>query len=384
MEGGKIATLFKPFSQQKVPADRAAKQRSFSMQYILPPHGGDVEFFRRRYPGRDWLDFSASINPLGMPAAVRRALEDCGEDSQRYPDPHSGALREAIAAAEGVTAEQVFCGNGASDLIWRAVYALRPKQAMVCAPTFAEYRRALEAAGCAVRQHLLTPEDGFALDESILPLVERMDMVFLCNPNNPTGKLIDPPLLEKLCRAAHRAGTVLVVDECFLDFVPGGNTYSAKKYLRDCEKLIILKAYTKIFAIPGVRLGHCLSHCPALLKAVDGAGPPWSVGVPAQRCGVLCAAQGEFVRVSQDSVRRWRKQLCEGMAALGLTVFPGAANYLLLRAKDPQLMEKLCEYGILIRDCRNFAGLGSGYFRVAVRTGEENAALLGALEQILL
>lgn len=340
-------------------------------------HGGDLTTYRENYPSTPILDFSANLNPYGLPEGIRRALAECADDCIHYPDPQCRALRSALAEFEQTPAEWILCGNGAADLIYRIAYALRPQEALIPAPTFVEYERALSAAGCTAKYHQLAESGGFALDASILPHIGP-GIVFLCNPNNPTGLLADPGLLDAVLARCEQTGAVLVVDECFLDFIDSPDAHTCKRHLQSAGNLIILKAFTKLFAIPGLRLGYLLCGNPELLARIEGAGPPWSVSVPAQQCGVAATAESAYLAKTRCGLPAMRRQLFEGLARLGFSVLPGQANFLFFRAQ-PGLVEALHPLGILLRDCSSMRGLGPGWYRTAVRTPEENAALLSAL-----
>ena len=212
-------------------------------------HGGDWAGYRAQY-GHDALDFSANVSPLGLPQGVANAIAAALPHADRYPDPLCRALRAKLAPHEGIPAESILCGNGAADLIFRLVWAAKPRTALVTAPTFAEYAAALESAGCAVRRHFLQAEVDFAVTDSILSsITPEVDMVFLCQPNNPTGQLTPLPLVERILRRCEACGALLVVDECFLDFLPDCDTLTAKALL-DSKNLLILKAFTKLYGLP--------------------------------------------------------------------------------------------------------------------------------------
>ena len=237
-------------------------------------HGGDWAGYRAEF-GRDPLDFSANVSPLGLPEGVAKAITAALATADRYPDPLCRALREKLAVAEGVPAEWLLCGNGAADLIFRLALAAKPRTALVTAPTFAEYATALETAGCRVERHFLREENDFAVTKDLLNAVHPgTNMVFLCQPNNPTGQLAEPALVEALLRRCEAVGAVLAVDECFLDFLPEGEGLSAKHLLKNSKKLIILKAFTKLYGMAGVRLGYALSADTALLEQMQACGQP--------------------------------------------------------------------------------------------------------------
>ena len=347
-------------------------------------HGGDILSAQAQCPG-EVLDFSANLNLLGMPEAVRRAAEGAVADCVHYPDPYCRSLTAAIAAADGVAPDMVLCGNGAADLIFRLAFALRPWRALVTAPTFSEYRQAAEAAGCAVEHHLLSPENDFALTESILSrLTPELDLLFLCNPNNPTGQPIVGGLLEQILTRCREAGIRLVVDECFLDLTDDGMEHTLAPLLEEFPDLVLLRAFTKSYAMPGLRLGYCLTADRALLEALSLCAQPWSVSTPAQAAGVAALADPEHPARARAIIPGERDFLTRGLKELGLRVFPSRVNYLLFQTPGiADLKERLIPRGILIRSCANYEGLGPDYYRIAVRPRVENARLLQVLKEVL-
>lgn len=336
-------------------------------------HGGDI------YSRDIDLDFSANLNPLGIPEAVRKAA--AAADFTRYPDPRCCELRRAICEYENVPRERIVCGNGAADLIYRIVNAVRPKRALLCSPTFSEYEKALAERGCEVLLHPLLEENGFTLGEDFLPkITPDIEMVFLCTPNNPAGNTIEPLLLEKILRKCCDTGTLAVVDECFLDFAEDGEKFSAKRYLN--ERVIVLKAFTKICAMAGLRLGYAIFGDDTLAEAVFGSGQPWSVSSPAQAAGIAAAellSKTDFLTRTRLLVAQERKYLAEELAKRGIKVFPSQANFLLLKS-EKNLAEILAKRKIAIRSCADYHGLGEEFFRTAVRTHEENKRLIEAIE----
>ena len=340
-------------------------------------HGGDVWAY-----ARPMLDFSANLHPLGMPPAVAEAARSAVAMAIHYPDPLCRALRRAIAARDGVSEEQILCGAGAADLIVRLCLALRPKKALITAPTFSEYGQALSLTDCAVSRHLLHPEEGFDLTEAILPeITGDTDLVFLCNPNNPTGRLIDPGLLRSILRRCEETETVLAVDECFLELT---SAEGMAPLLERHPSLVLLRAFTKTYAMPGLRLGYLLTANAPLLEAVAAAGQPWSVSTVAQAAGIAACGCTDWPRKGRELLERERPALLKGLRDLGLAVWEGSANYLLFHAQgDMTLKERLEARDILIRSCGNYPGLGPEYYRVAVRTAPDNAILLRALKEAL-
>ena len=341
-------------------------------------HGGDWAGYEERY-GAEPLDFSANTSPLGMPEGARAAAAEALRRADRYPDPLCRTLRRELSAHHGVPAENIVCGAGAADLIHRLAAVLRPKTALIPAPAFSEYGRALEPWGCAVSRHYLEESGGFRPDgrlpEKIVP---GLDVLFLCEPNNPTGVTTDPALLRRILERCRQTGTVLVADECFVPFLDEPEKHSLTGELGG-GGLVILRAFTKFYGMAGLRLGYCLTDIPGLAEKLASCGPPWAVSLPAQEAGAAALKDRAYAEKLRRLIRDGRPRLRDELGALGYTVIPGEANYLLFRSPDPDLGAKLEREGILLRDCRNFEGLGPGWFRIAVRAPEENERLIRTL-----
>ncbi|MCI8334822.1 MAG: threonine-phosphate decarboxylase [Lachnospiraceae bacterium] len=347
-------------------------------------HGGDrlgasVKSGKRP---EELLDFSANINPLGMPRQVREAVLAGISEAQHYPDPFCRKLCKAIAEAEGRDPEEILCGNGGADLIYRLVYALKPGKALVTAPAFAEYEEALVQAGAEIRRWSLG--ESLAVREDILSAVtEDLDLIFLCNPNNPTGLLTGRELLTALADRAQALGVRVFLDECFLDFVPEQREYTLGDCLKRYPNLVILKSFTKLYAMPGLRLGYVMSADRELLAGMEKAGQPWAVSVPAQAAGLGALQAAGFRERTFCLIERERKRMKAELERLGFFVCDGRANYLCFRAPgEKNLCEKLLERGILLRSCANYRGLREEHYRAAVRTAEENEVFLGVLREI--
>lgn len=338
-------------------------------------HGGE------RYGRQVALDFSVNTNPLGVPPSVRAAVQEAAWRLDEYPDPSCRAITGALAERENVLPEWILWGNGAAELIYAYCAALRPVRALEAVPTFSEYAAALLPCGGQIEPYFLRRENDFALTSDFLTVLERTEckVVFLCNPNNPTGRLIDPALLSDIATICHRREMRLFVDECFLDFTEG---VSLKHLLAAFPGLFLLRAFTKSYALSGLRLGYCFTSDTALLEKMAQQCQPWNVSLPAQVAG-LAAIQSEGVlEQTRHLIEAQRPQLQSALEAQRLYVCPSAANFLLFQA-PADLGSGLLHRGILIRDCSNYAGLSPGWFRVAVRQAEENQQLITAVHDFL-
>lgn len=338
-------------------------------------HGGDIW---GNTPVR--LDFSVNLNPLGMPGKVKRAITEHIEEYEAYPDVYCRRLREAIAAHEGVSPEDVLCGNGAAELIYRICLAKKPKSTLLLAPTFSEYERAAMFSGSKIHYRYLKEECQFALTEGILSdITQETDLAFLCNPNNPTGRLADISLMEQIAARCSETDTLLVVDECFLPFTNGA---SCKTLLGRYPGIVILDAFTKRYAMAGLRLGYILSKDHELIKASRESGPCWNVSAVAQAAGLAALACSEYVEQARLLLDKERPYLLSALSSMGLGVYPSSANYVLFRC-EKELKEPMLQRGILIRSCANYEGLDNSFYRVCVMRREQNDILIAALREVL-
>ncbi|MBR1659287.1 MAG: aminotransferase class I/II-fold pyridoxal phosphate-dependent enzyme, partial [Oscillospiraceae bacterium] len=316
------------------------------------------------------LDFSANTNPLGPPPGALTAARAALEHMDRYPDPHCRALTRAIAAHEGVPEDRVLCGNGAAELIYSYCAALKPRRAAELAPTFSEYSAALALHGGTMLRCFLPPETDFLPDAGLPDFLRetKPEALFLCNPNNPTGRLIPSALLDEILALCGRLDIRLFVDECFLALAGGRSLRDA---LAENPHLLILNAFTKTYGMAGLRLGWCLSADRELLAAMAKQTPPWNVSSVAQAAGTAALAEEGYLPRARALIEAERPRLAAELSALGLRVRASDANFLLLQGPEP-LGAALRARGSALRDCSNFPGLGAGWYRCAVRSAEEN------------
>ncbi len=347
-------------------------------------HGGEIyNSIEVRY------DFSVNINPLGIPENVLRSLQENLSLLTQYPDQECRELRLALEKYTGVPARQILCGNGASELIEAAVRGLHAGRILLTAPSFSGYRHAAESYGCEILYHELRREENFALTDRYLEdLAQKPDLAILCSPANPIGNLIAPDLLLRIAETCEVQGTWLMVDECFLGFLADEGRHTMRRFLvpsaafQQFQRLLVLDAFTKRFAIPGIRLGYLMAANPEILAMIHAQQPEWSVSIPAQIAGHAALENGmEYMDKARALVGSEKKKIAAALEKLGCRVFPGEANYIFFSCKK-ELYEPLLQRGILIRSCDNYPGLEKGDYRVAVLRPEENDILLEALAEI--
>ncbi len=340
-------------------------------------HGGDI------YHNRVRLDFSANVNPFGTPEPVKQAVKDAAERIDVYPDPYCGPLRKKLAALHGVSPDEIICGNGAAELIYQFAAAVRPEKALLPVPSFADYEDALRAAGCDPVFYPLLREEGFALNYRVLDAVCGVtDCVMLASPNNPTGRTVDPELLLCILERCRETGAWLFVDESFYELTDDGKAFSLAGSLKKGDRVLLLHAFTKAYGMSGVRLGYAITKNRDLMRDLSRMSQAWNVSSVAQAAGLAALDCPGWARRARELVSEEKPYLTRKLSGLGISVLPGDANFLLLSGV-PGLYDKLLSKGILIRNCGNYRGLTEGDCRIAVRTREENAALIAAIREVM-
>lgn len=343
------------------------------MDYL---HGGDI------YTYKGMTDFSANINPFGPSEAVLEAAKNAMSSISAYPDSQCRVLRNELARKLGISEEMLVFGNGAADLIFSLVFAERPKKAILTAPSFAEYAQALQAVDCNISYHYVKEEKNFLLEEDYLDkLTEDVDMIFLCSPDNPTGNVMEPSLLRRIAETCEKMNIRMVLDECFHEFLEQHECVISPEESLKYPHLILLRAFTKMHAMPGLRLGYGITADGALLERLSRVRQPWSVSAPAQAAGIAALAEDERIERTKSFIGEERRILEKEFERIGVMYFPSSANYMLLKSSY-DLFSLLKEKQILIRDCSNYEGLQKGFYRIAIKSREENRLLIRALEEL--
>ncbi len=335
-------------------------------------HGGEI------YDKKIEQDYSVNLNPYPCPQQVRHALIEAIDDVDKYPDIYQTDFRVKVAEAENMiaglsslSADNIIGGNGASELISAIIRFLDPKKVLLPIPSFYGYRHALlPFSDIAIEEYSLKEENDFTLSEDFCNCInDGTDLVIIANPNNPTGRCIVGEVFEKIVNKCADTDTALIVDECFLHLSDIG--MSSIKYLSKCPKLFIINAYTKLFSIPGVRVGYAISRSENI-KEMTGFLPEWNMSVFAQHVGVTCAEilmTTDYLQESHAYIKTERHKLMEHLSSCGYKVYPSDTNFILIYSEE-DLYSSYLERGILIRDCSNFRGLGKGFYRIAVKNSK--------------
>ncbi|MBN2898050.1 MAG: threonine-phosphate decarboxylase [Clostridia bacterium] len=351
-------------------------------------HGGNVykAARTRAIDVASIVDFSANINPLGLSDKGNQRLKDAWQGLLNYPDPEYVALREALSVFHKCRMSQIFLGNGAIDAIFFLMENLKPKRALVLAPTFVEYERALTIAGSALTFFYLKESEGFRLDLTrYLKEAETHDCLVICNPNNPTGQLVPKSDMMQIIEFAKRHGKDLVIDEAFMDFTDMDESQSCIDQIKAYDQLYILRSITKFFAVPGLRLGYVLSGNSTFAESYWRKKAPWCVNYFAQEYTIGALEDAAYIHDTKHYVMEAREHLYQALSTIDhIHPHPSMGNYIFLKyTGTPALKESLEERGILIRDCNNYHGLDEQYYRVAVKTQAQNERLVASIKEII-
>lgn len=351
-------------------------------------HGGNIEELSRVYniDKSKLLDFSANINPLGISNKVRESLIDAIKEARVYPDIKYHNLKSEISKFEGIDLEDIALGNGAAESIFNLVRALKPRKALIPAPTFSEYEEAVLSSGGEVKYYLLKEDDDFNIGENILDYIDKdINIVFICNPNNPTGKLTEKDTIVKILEKAYINNAFVVLDESFLDFIKDYNKYSVKEFLFKYNNLVIIKSLTKIFAIPGIRIGYTLTKNKELLEEINKVTSPWNINIFAEKATIAALNEKEYISETVKYIEEERDYLYSKLNSFKtLKVFKPSVNYIMFKSLvEIDLKEELLKKNIVIRSCSSYIGLDESYYRIAVRTREENERIINGLNCIL-
>ncbi len=350
-------------------------------------HGGNVWKLSKKHkiPVDQIIDFSISTNPLGAPEKAVESIRQHLNLIPHYPDPNPEWLLEALAKSAGVAPKNVVVGNGSTELIYlfSEVFLESGYQAVIPVPTFNEYKAAIERFGGNMLFIKCDSTNNFRLKLEDLEKVisKKTRIIFLCNPNSPTGWLYEKGDILRIIQLAAEKNVFVFVDEDYIDFVDDGKRYSMADYVNDYANLFVLRSLTKFFGLGGVRIGFGIG-CPEIVRILKRVIMPWSVNSLAMFAAAEAVKDTDFIKRSRLLISKSKLQMLEMLKTIPwLKIYPSETNFLLIEIirKDltsTQLAESLAKKGILIRDCKDFDGLNNRFFRVTVRKPEENRKLI--------
>lgn len=363
-------------------------------------HGGNIyKIFREKNIDKI-LDYSSNINPYGLPENLKKEIFEKLFVLERYPDPDYIELREKIAEKNNLNIENIIVGNGATEIIFLFMKILSPKKVLIVSPTFGEYERAIKASTLAndnleINYFELKETENFVLNVKNLEteLENNYDLLILCNPNNPTGQFLKLKKLEEILKICEQKNTKLFVDEAFVEFVEDWENESIINSKENKENLFVIRAFTKFFAIPGLRLGYGICFNKNLLKKMLEKKEPWSVNNIADLAGQTVLDDENYIQKTKEWIKDQKKYMYENLNKIeGLRAYKTEVNFILLKIEDnllekgldvKNLRKKMLEKGILIRDASNFIYLDKHYFRLAIKDKLNNEKVIESLSSIL-
>ncbi|QZY57370.1 threonine-phosphate decarboxylase CobD [Crassaminicella profunda] len=351
-------------------------------------HGGNIYEIAEKLgiQKEEIIDFSANINPLGVPINFKKALIENIDRIENYPDPEYNGLIQAIAKEHHINREYITVGNGATEVIFSMIASLKPKKSMILAPTFGEYERALMRAGSQVEYFHLKEENDFQVDDDILKTIdESFDLVILCNPNNPTSQMVENKRLIKILKHCEKNHVHLMMDEAFIDFVDEPTKETMLPYIMNYHNLIIVKALTKFYALPGLRIGYGITSNVRLLERVNDHKEPWTINSYAAMAGMVFKD-----KIYREKSREWitseRKDFFDELKKINkIKVYKPNGNYILFKLLEERkdLREVLLKKKILIRSCSNYKNLDESFYRIAIKDKGLNKLFAKALKEVL-
>lgn len=353
---------------------------------------------------RSVIDFSTPSNPLGVSKKIKAELRRHLKYLHNYPDPEAKRLKKRLSQHYGIAPETILCGNGSTEIIYLLARSLKPRKVIIPVPAFSGYERACHiSCNSEVIHYRLKAENNFDMDphefvktvEENLPVAEKQnshlrspgfppfpccDMVFLCNPNNPTGRLLKRDGIKTIADSASKLGYYLVVDESFIDFCPDDSVIWD---VAENPYLIVLRSMSSFYALAGLRFGYGIISR-QLAEGLKEYKEPWTVNSLAQRAAVVALKDKVFRKETIATVQEERRYLEKNFGKMGMELVPSETNFFLATMDHvADILLKLRKKGILLRECDHFQGLDSTHIRIAVKSHRENAILVKELKRIL-
>jgi len=356
------------------------RTKSSIRRHIPVIHGGKIPV---KNSDHNIIDFSSNITPLGIPNSVKLIIKKNLDKIQFYPDPKSENVISSLEKYTHLSKSNIIVGNGAIEILYNFCFAFLSKttKVLIHVPTFQEYETAVKLSNCKISYfkslNLSTNIDSF------ISQIPKNGCIFLCNPNNPTGKLLSKKELLSIIIVAKKLKTIVFIDECFIELVPKSNE-SLISYVKKYDNLFILRSLTKSFGLPGLRIGYACGS-KEIIKILQKIKIPWSVNSLAQDAANAVIKNISHIKKSNLIIQKELKYLEDNISILnGFECISSSTNFILIKTKNDstKLQTKLLKNKILIRDCKNFRGLDNHYIRIAVKSHKDNVKLVKALEKI--
>lgn len=356
-------------------------------------HGSDLEKIEEIYhiKKEDITSFSANVNPLGISPLLRETLAKHVDAITNYPDRDYTQLRKSICAYTGANFENIIVGNGSTELISLFIQTTHPKKALILGPTYSEYEREISLEGGHTLYYPLKEENNFQMnvEDFCSQLNDSLDLLVLCNPNNPTSTAVARKDMRKILDCALQHGISVMVDETYEEFTPEGSKISSIPLTNNYNNLIVLRGISKFFAAPGLRLGYAVTGNPDLLKYINTKKNPWTINSLAEIAGCIMFSDKDYIDKTKALITGERQRMYETLSSWKtVKVYPSCTNFLLVRilredVTSDMVFDHCIRKGLMIRDCATFPFLDSSYIRFCVMSPEKNDELLEAFREVL-
>ena len=352
-------------------------------------HGGNI-YKLQREGKKDILDYSSNINPLGVPESLKKAVSENFSVLTRYPDINYTELRESIGKYNNIESENIIAGNGATEVLFLYIKALKPKKVLIAAPTFAEYERAVKNAECEIDFFELKEEDNFILNkDKFIQKAKNYNLAVICNPNNPTGKFISKEIIFEINENLKKSGTKLFIDECFIEFISGWKEKTSALF--KSENIFILRALTKFFALPGLRFGYGICFDKKIIEKINEIREPWSVNGFADLAGKVILDDIEYIKNTEKWILEERKYFTDLLKEIEenkkIKIYATETNFILIKLLEmtsEEFKSRMEEKNILVRNASNFKFLDNSFIRFAIKDREKNKKVIEAVREVLL
>lgn len=356
-------------------------------------HGSDLEKIQEKYgiPKEEIVSYSANVNPLGISRRLKDALASHLDSITRYPDREYTKLRECIATYTGADMKNIIMGNGSTELISLFIQTNRPRKALILGPTYSEYERDITLGGGSCMYYPLKEKNNFQIDVIDLcnNLHDSLDLLVLCNPNNPTSTAICRKDMRVILDTCLQHGIFVMIDETYVEFAPQEEEVSSVRLTDYYSNLIILRGTSKFFASPGLRLGYAITGNQDVAKEINSRKDPWTINSLAEIAGQIMFQDEDYIRETKALISSERSRIFEELSQWdSVKVYEPQGNFILMKIlhKDVDaeiLFDHCIRKGLMIRNCSTFPFLDSSYVRFCIMSPEDNNRLLAAFKELL-
>ncbi|SFB04106.1 threonine-phosphate decarboxylase [Acetitomaculum ruminis DSM 5522] len=354
-----------------------------------PFHGSDLEKIEKIYKIKkeEIISFSSNVNPLGISDKLKKELSLKLDCLSNYPDREYVELRQAMGNYCQINPDNIFLGNGTSDLISKFIRLINPSKALILGPTYSEYEREVKLCNGEAKYFELKESDDFKLDFDAFAkeLSNCYDLLVICNPNNPTSSAIDNITIKKILDLCKEYNTFLIIDETYVEFCSQVDKISSVKLTQDYDNLLVLRGVSKFFAAPGLRLGYGINSSDSLKAQIENKKEPWNINTLAEEAGKLMFSDNEYIEKTKNLISQERKRLYEIFSKSSLyKPYRAEANFILLKILDDNIksgyiFEKAIKEKMMIRDCQTFPFLNDSYIRFCILNKNDNDKLVECL-----